>query len=124
MVATSKSVCSQAISQDSKQEANTEEVDTCVDLPVLEEPVLPSAGALWLRLGNPSCPICVQGCPSAQGCPCQPGLTLCMSSPTDMLLLSLNPYDYHFCSQGVTTVDNLDDGQELMATDVRAQPWA
>ncbi|NXR83375.1 MYH7 protein, partial [Pycnonotus jocosus] len=35
----------------------------------------------------------------------------------DMLLLSLNPYDYHFCSQGVTTVDNLDDGQELMATD-------
>lgn len=41
-----------------------------------------------------------------------------------MLLLSLNPYDYHFCSQGVTTVDNLDDGQELMATDVGAQPWA
>lgn len=36
-----------------------------------------------------------------------------------MLLLSLNPYDYHFCSQGVTTVDNLDDGEELMATDVR-----
>uniref|UniRef100_A0A8C0IYL9 Myosin-7B n=1 Tax=Chelonoidis abingdonii TaxID=106734 RepID=A0A8C0IYL9_CHEAB len=35
----------------------------------------------------------------------------------DMLLLSLNPYDYHFCSQGVTTVDNLDDGDELMATD-------
>lgn len=41
-----------------------------------------------------------------------------------MLLLSLNPYDYHFCSQGVTTVDNLDDGEELMATDVRAQRWA
>ncbi|NXH00331.1 MYH7 protein, partial [Loxia leucoptera] len=35
----------------------------------------------------------------------------------DMLLLSLNPYDYHFCSQGVTTVDNLNDGEELMATD-------
>ncbi|XP_075997481.1 myosin, heavy chain 7B, cardiac muscle, beta a [Genypterus blacodes] len=35
----------------------------------------------------------------------------------DMLLVSSNPYDYHFCSQGVTTVDNLDDGQELMATD-------
>ncbi|NWV24261.1 MYH7 protein, partial [Origma solitaria] len=35
----------------------------------------------------------------------------------DMLLLSLNPYDYHFCSQGVTTVDNLDDGAELKATD-------
>lgn len=29
MVATSKSVCSQAISQDSKQEASTEEVDPC-----------------------------------------------------------------------------------------------
>uniref|UniRef100_A0A673H339 Myosin heavy chain, cardiac muscle isoform-like n=1 Tax=Sinocyclocheilus rhinocerous TaxID=307959 RepID=A0A673H339_9TELE len=36
----------------------------------------------------------------------------------DMLLVSSNPYDYHFCSQGVTTVENMDDGQELMATDV------
>ncbi|KAM9798824.1 myosin, heavy chain 7B, cardiac muscle, beta a [Syngnathus typhle] len=35
----------------------------------------------------------------------------------DMLLVSSNPYDYHFCSQGVTTVENLDDGQELMGTD-------
>ncbi|XP_069013375.1 myosin, heavy chain 7B, cardiac muscle, beta a [Embiotoca jacksoni] len=35
----------------------------------------------------------------------------------DMLLVSSNPYDYHFCSQGVTTVENLDDAQELMATD-------
>ncbi|XP_033822608.2 myosin, heavy chain 7B, cardiac muscle, beta a [Periophthalmus magnuspinnatus] len=35
----------------------------------------------------------------------------------DMLLVSSNPYDYHFCSQGVTTVENLDDGQELLATD-------
>ncbi|NXX13286.1 MYH7B protein, partial [Podargus strigoides] len=35
----------------------------------------------------------------------------------DMLLVSTNPYDYHFCSQGVVTVDNLDDGEELMATD-------
>ncbi|XP_027476592.2 myosin-7B isoform X2 [Zalophus californianus] len=35
----------------------------------------------------------------------------------DMLLLSMNPYDYHFCSQGVITVDNMDDGEELMATD-------
>ncbi|KAH0624969.1 hypothetical protein JD844_032932 [Phrynosoma platyrhinos] len=35
----------------------------------------------------------------------------------DMLLISTNPYDYHFCSQGVVTVDNLDDGEELMATD-------
>uniref|UniRef100_A0A8C2Y2R1 Myosin-7B n=1 Tax=Capra hircus TaxID=9925 RepID=A0A8C2Y2R1_CAPHI len=38
--------------------------------------------------------------------------------PPDMLLLSMNPYDYHFCSQGgVITVDNMDDGEELMATD-------
>lgn len=37
---------------------------------------------------------------------------------SDMLLVSSNPYDYHFCSQGVTTVENMDDGQELMATDV------
>uniref|UniRef100_A0A452TF54 Myosin-7B n=1 Tax=Ursus maritimus TaxID=29073 RepID=A0A452TF54_URSMA len=35
----------------------------------------------------------------------------------DMLLLSMNPYDYHFCSQGVITVDNMNDGEELMATD-------
>uniref|UniRef100_A0A8D2NGT1 Myosin heavy chain 15 n=1 Tax=Zonotrichia albicollis TaxID=44394 RepID=A0A8D2NGT1_ZONAL len=35
----------------------------------------------------------------------------------DMLLISTNPYDYHFCSQGVVTVDNLDDGEELLATD-------
>ncbi|KAG7494832.1 myosin-7-like isoform X1 [Solea senegalensis] len=35
----------------------------------------------------------------------------------DMLLVSSNPYDFHFCSQGVTTVENMDDGQELMATD-------
>ena len=38
---------------------------------------------------------------------------------TDMLLVSTNPYDYHFCSQGVTTVESMDDGQELMGTDVR-----
>nr|XP_033797180.1 myosin-15 isoform X2 [Geotrypetes seraphini] len=35
----------------------------------------------------------------------------------DMLLVSTNPYDYHFSSQGVVTVDNLDDGEELLATD-------
>ncbi|KAJ8259168.1 hypothetical protein COCON_G00181800 [Conger conger] len=34
-----------------------------------------------------------------------------------MLLVSTNPYDYHFCSQGVTTVENLDDGEELQGTD-------
>ncbi|KAK1902192.1 Myosin-7B [Dissostichus eleginoides] len=36
---------------------------------------------------------------------------------SDMLLVSSNPYDYHFCSQGVISVENVDDGQELMATD-------
>lgn len=35
-----------------------------------------------------------------------------------MLLVSTNPYDFHFSSQGVVTVDNLDDGEELVATDV------
>lgn len=40
-----------------------------------------------------------------------------------MLLLSMNPYDYHFCSQGVTTVDNMDDGEELIATDVGCSVW-
>lgn len=37
---------------------------------------------------------------------------------TDMLLVSSNPFDYHFCSQGVITVDHMDDGDELLATDV------
>ncbi|KAG7519536.1 myosin-7B-like [Solea senegalensis] len=35
----------------------------------------------------------------------------------DMLLVSTNPYDYHFCSQGVTTVDSINDGEELKLTD-------
>lgn len=35
-----------------------------------------------------------------------------------MLLVSSNPFDYHFCSQGVITVDHMDDGEELLATDV------
>uniref|UniRef100_A0A4W5PNJ6 Myosin motor domain-containing protein n=1 Tax=Hucho hucho TaxID=62062 RepID=A0A4W5PNJ6_9TELE len=35
----------------------------------------------------------------------------------NMLLVSTNPYDYHFCSQGVTNVENVDDGGELMAND-------
>lgn len=37
-----------------------------------------------------------------------------------MLLVSSNPFDYHFCSQGVITVDRMDDGDELLATDVSA----
>lgn len=39
----------------------------------------------------------------------------------DMLLLTTNPYDYHFCSQGVTTVEGINDGEELRLTDVREQ---
>lgn len=36
-----------------------------------------------------------------------------------MLLVTTNPYDYHFCSQGVTTVEGISDGEELRLTDVR-----
>ncbi|XP_045911523.1 myosin-7-like isoform X2 [Micropterus dolomieu] len=35
----------------------------------------------------------------------------------DMLLLTTNPYDYHFCSQGETKVEGINDGEELMLTD-------
>ncbi|XP_078392378.1 myosin-7-like [Cetorhinus maximus] len=35
----------------------------------------------------------------------------------DILMVSTKPHDYHCCSQGVITVDKLDDGAELMATD-------
>ncbi|KAM9855622.1 myosin-7-like [Aulostomus maculatus] len=35
----------------------------------------------------------------------------------DMLLVTTNPYDYHFCSQGVTTVEGIKDGDELSLTD-------
>ncbi|XP_037540504.1 myosin-7B-like [Nematolebias whitei] len=35
----------------------------------------------------------------------------------DMLLVTTNPYDYHFCSQGVTTVEGINDGEELNLTD-------
>ncbi|XP_004573299.3 myosin-7 [Maylandia zebra] len=35
----------------------------------------------------------------------------------DMLLVTTNPYDYHFCSQGVTTVEGISDGEELRLTD-------
>lgn len=38
---------------------------------------------------------------------------------TDMLLVTTNPFDYHFCSQGVTTVEGINDGEELKLTDVR-----
>ncbi|CAJ1085610.1 myosin-7B-like [Xyrichtys novacula] len=35
----------------------------------------------------------------------------------DMLLVTTNPYDYHFCSQGDTKVEGIDDGEELKLTD-------
>ncbi|XP_015824331.3 myosin-7B [Nothobranchius furzeri] len=35
----------------------------------------------------------------------------------DMLLVTTNPYDYHFCSQGVTKVEGINDGEELNLTD-------
>lgn len=42
-----------------------------------------------------------------------------MMYDADMLLVTTNPYDYHFCSQGVTTVEGISDGEELRLTDVR-----
>uniref|UniRef100_A0A3Q4B8B5 Myosin, heavy chain 7B, cardiac muscle, beta a n=1 Tax=Mola mola TaxID=94237 RepID=A0A3Q4B8B5_MOLML len=35
----------------------------------------------------------------------------------DMLLVTTNPYDYHFCSQGETKVESINDGEELRLTD-------
>ncbi|XP_041656373.1 myosin-7B-like [Cheilinus undulatus] len=35
----------------------------------------------------------------------------------DMLLVTTNPYDYHFCSQGDTKVEGINDGEELKLTD-------
>lgn len=35
-----------------------------------------------------------------------------------MLLITNNPYDYTYISQGETTVKSIDDKEELMATDV------
>lgn len=38
---------------------------------------------------------------------------------SEMLLVTNNPYDYAFISQGETQVASIDDAEELMATDVR-----
>ena len=38
----------------------------------------------------------------------------------EMLLLSNNIRDYYFVSQGKTTIAGLDDGEELLLTDVSA----
>lgn len=37
---------------------------------------------------------------------------------SDMLLITTNPYDFHYVSQGEVTVPSIDDQEELMATDV------
>lgn len=36
----------------------------------------------------------------------------------EMLLITTNPYDYPFVSQGEISVASIDDQEELMATDV------
>ncbi|KAF1383305.1 hypothetical protein PFLUV_G00130540 [Perca fluviatilis] len=41
-----------------------------------------------------------------------------VTSRDDMLLITNNPYDYAFISQGETTVASINDSEELMATDV------
>lgn len=46
-------------------------------------------------------------------------LQMCLFIPlTDMLLITNNPYDYAYISQGETTVASINDAEELMATDV------
>lgn len=40
------------------------------------------------------------------------------SSFTDLLLISTNPFDFPFVSQGEVTVASIDDSEELLATDV------
>ena len=37
---------------------------------------------------------------------------------SETLLVSKDPYDYKYVSQGDTVVNNLDDGEELKLTDV------
>lgn len=46
-------------------------------------------------------------------------VTDCVLCPAEMLLITNNPYDYAFISQGETQVASIDDADELMATDVR-----
>lgn len=40
--------------------------------------------------------------------------------PVEMCLLTNNIHDYYFVSQGKTTIPGLDDGEELLVTDVSA----
>ncbi|NWZ30908.1 MYH4 protein, partial [Asarcornis scutulata] len=44
-----------------------------------------------------------------------PSKVHCM--PADLLLISTNPYDFAYVSQGEITVDSIDDSEELLATD-------
>lgn len=37
---------------------------------------------------------------------------------SEMLLITTNPYDYQYVSQGEITVASINDQEELMATDV------
>lgn len=56
-------------------------------------------------------------------CSCvPPRLPLSRPCPPEMLLITNNPYDYAFISQGETQVASIDDADELMATDVRLPP--
>ncbi len=43
---------------------------------------------------------------------------LCSHFSLEMLLITNNPFDYSFISQGETTVASIDDRDELIATDV------
>ncbi|KAM9645959.1 myosin-6-like [Trichechus inunguis] len=44
-------------------------------------------------------------------------LFICLLPSHDMLLVTNNPYDYAFVSQGEVSVASIDDSEELMATD-------
>lgn len=45
-------------------------------------------------------------------------LNIYVICPPDMLLITTNPYDFPFISQGEITVASIDDADELLATDV------
>lgn len=45
-------------------------------------------------------------------------LSLSWAHGAEMLLITNNPYDYSYVSQGEVTVASIDDSEELLATDV------
>jgi len=49
-----------------------------------------------------------------------PHVFFLLGHPVEMCLLTNNIHDYHFVSQGKTTIPGLDDGEELLVTDVSA----